>query len=162
MPPAHRPHLCRLHLARRRMAATTCWRSPACRLACSRCEPCCCVWRVQPPVVVSMPLALIPHPAAYVVMHWSALLFGVCLQGIEWSTPTVLAANLANAQRLALRVAPLDTLPTLPDVDTLEDLQRWCSRQQAQQQAPGSPGADEDGLLAVSQRVAAAAAQPPG
>ena len=78
----------------------------------------------------------------------------------------MLAANLANAQRLGLRVAPLDTLPKLPDVDTLEDLQRWCSRQQAQQraqqQAPGSPGADEDGLLAVSQRVAAAAAQPPG
>ena len=75
----------------------------------------------------------------------------------------MLAANLANAQRLGLRVAPLDTLPKLPDVDTLEDLQRWCSRREAQllQQAPGSPEANADSLLAVAQRVAAAAVQLP-
>ena len=76
----------------------------------------------------------------------------------------MLAANLANAQRLGLRVAPLGTLPTLPDVDTLADLQRWCNRQQAHllQQAPAvRDAADDDGLLAIAQHVAAAAGQPP-
>lgn len=54
-------------------------------------------------------------------------------QGIEWSTPTVLAANAANARRLGLHVAPLDTLERLQDIDTVEDLRCWCARQQRPQ-----------------------------
>ncbi|UOR05936.1 TIGR04282 family arsenosugar biosynthesis glycosyltransferase [Hymenobacter aerilatus] len=39
-----------------------------------------------------------------------------------WSTPTVLADTLADAQRLNLRTA---LLPTLHDIDSVEDLARW-------------------------------------
>ena len=42
--------------------------------------------------------------------------------GKRWSTPSVLAATLADAARLGLRVAQL---PTLPDVDTAADLAAW-------------------------------------
>ncbi|EFN52145.1 hypothetical protein CHLNCDRAFT_139284 [Chlorella variabilis] len=51
-------------------------------------------------------------------------------QGIQWSTPSALANNLANARRLGLHVAPLEAMDTLPDIDTLQDLQRWCSSKQ--------------------------------
>lgn len=34
-----------------------------------------------------------------------------------------------TAGRLGLRVAPLDTLPTLLDIDTVSDLERWLSRE---------------------------------
>jgi len=55
-------------------------------------------------------------------------LLGLCqpqpalFENKSWSTPTVLAATLADAQRLGLRVA---LLPTLHDVDSAEDLARW-------------------------------------
>ncbi|KAL4858107.1 hypothetical protein ACK3TF_001606 [Chlorella vulgaris] len=54
-------------------------------------------------------------------------------QGISWSTSSVLAANVANAQQLGLSVAPLSTLEALLDIDTLPDLQRWCTLKQQQQ-----------------------------
>jgi len=46
-------------------------------------------------------------------------------EGIAWSTPTVLAASLARAAALGLRV---HLLPALPDVDTLEDVRRHWDR----------------------------------
>ncbi|KAL4436628.1 hypothetical protein ABPG75_003767 [Micractinium tetrahymenae] len=69
----------------------------------------------------------------YYLLALSSLPPGL-FQGIEWSTHTVLAANAANAQRLGLRLAPLDTLEQLQDIDTIEDLRSWCSRQQQQRQ----------------------------
>ena len=50
---------------------------------------------------------------------------------LQWSTATVLASSLALALEAGLRVAPLDTLPTLLDVDTRQDLQAWVSRSTA-------------------------------
>lgn len=44
---------------------------------------------------------------------------------ILWSTEVVLEQNIANAQALGLSVAPIDSLPKLLDVDTIEDLVRW-------------------------------------
>lgn len=41
----------------------------------------------------------------------------------------MLAANVANARRLGLHVAPLDTLERLRDIDTVEDLRCWCACQ---------------------------------
>jgi glycosyltransferase A (GT-A) superfamily protein (DUF2064 family) len=52
------------------------------------------------------------------------------LQGIRWSTPAALADTLNNACRLGMHVAPLETLETLPDIDTLQDLQEWCNSKQ--------------------------------
>lgn len=85
-----------------------------------------------------------------------------------WSTATALAANVANAQRLDLDVAPLSTLPRLPDIDTLEDLRRWCSQAQQRQleeqqqtegqQQSGSGAADSGSLLSVALQVAGLAA----
>jgi glycosyltransferase A (GT-A) superfamily protein (DUF2064 family) len=43
-------------------------------------------------------------------------------QGKSWSTATVLAETLADAQRLGLRIA---LLPELADVDTADDLAAW-------------------------------------
>ncbi|GAX83437.1 hypothetical protein CEUSTIGMA_g10862.t1 [Chlamydomonas eustigma] len=48
-------------------------------------------------------------------------------QGISWSTSTVLKDSLVKASTVHLSVAPLDTLPTLIDVDTIEDLKCWAS-----------------------------------
>lgn len=81
-------------------------------------------------------------------------------QDIEWSTASVLGDTVAAAQRHGLSVAPLDTLPTLLDVDTTEDLRRWCAAQQAaaaQQQEGG--GGDE--LLTVALRLLADAPPAP-
>ncbi|KAL4435253.1 hypothetical protein ABPG77_001935 [Micractinium sp. CCAP 211/92] len=69
----------------------------------------------------------------YYLLALTALPAGL-FHGIEWSTPTVLAANTANARRLGLHVAPLDTLERLQDIDTVEDLRCWCARQQRPQQ----------------------------
>ncbi|MBO3271923.1 TIGR04282 family arsenosugar biosynthesis glycosyltransferase [Hymenobacter defluvii] len=46
----------------------------------------------------------------------------VLFENKTWSTPTVLADTLADAQRLGLRTA---LLPTLHDVDSAADLARW-------------------------------------
>lgn len=45
----------------------------------------------------------------------------------------MLAANAANARRLGLQLAPLDTLERLQDIDTVQDLRCWCARQQGQE-----------------------------
>jgi rSAM/selenodomain-associated transferase 1 len=52
-----------------------------------------------------------------------------------WSTAAVLAATLADADRLGLRVAHL---PALADVDTADDLAAWRARV-ADAFAPGAP-----------------------
>ena len=49
----------------------------------------------------------------------------VLFTGVPWSSPTVLAVSLALAQEAGLHVAPLHTLPTLTDVDVVEDLQAF-------------------------------------
>lgn len=61
-------------------------------------------------------------------------------EGIEWSTSTVLAANLTNAARLGLQVAPLSTLPKLADIDTAEDLEQWLLAR-----GKGEEGRQQDG-----------------
>lgn len=61
----------------------------------------------------------------YYLLGLAAPLPDALFQGIAWSTGTVLARNASNAQGLGLTVAPLDTLPTLADIDTEEDLRRW-------------------------------------
>ncbi|KAA6420145.1 MAG: hypothetical protein FRX49_09808 [Trebouxia sp. A1-2] len=43
-------------------------------------------------------------------------------EGIEWSSDKVLQQTLQQAKALQLNVAPLDTLPTLEDIDTLQTL----------------------------------------
>jgi hypothetical protein len=50
------------------------------------------------------------------------------LQGITWSTATVLSESVVKARALDLDVAPLDALPTLADIDTVGDLAAWCAR----------------------------------
>ena len=42
------------------------------------------------------------------------------MQNIKWSTDQVLQQTLEQARKLKLRVAPLHTLPTLQDIDTLQ------------------------------------------
>mmetsp|Transcript_7911 Transcript_7911/g.13691 ORF Transcript_7911/g.13691 Transcript_7911/m.13691 type:complete len:223 (-) Transcript_7911:307-975(-) len=46
-------------------------------------------------------------------------------KGIVWSTDTVLETTFANAAAAGIRVAPVDILPTLRDIDTAEDLREW-------------------------------------
>ena len=41
-------------------------------------------------------------------------------QGIEWSSDKVLMQTLQKAKTLHLTVAPIDSLPTLHDIDTLQ------------------------------------------
>lgn len=41
-------------------------------------------------------------------------------QGIQWSTESVLENSVKQAQACGLRVAPIDTLPTLQDIDVIE------------------------------------------
>ena len=48
--------------------------------------------------------------------------------GVPWSSPTVLAVSLSLAQGAGLQVAPLDTLPTLMDIDQMEDLVAFLAR----------------------------------
>jgi len=48
------------------------------------------------------------------------------LQGIEWSTSSVLEATTANCKGLGLGVDD-SSLPRLADIDTIQDLQQWLS-----------------------------------
>eukprot|EP01062_Namystynia_karyoxenos_P070878 TRINITY_DN66270_c0_g1_i1.p1 TRINITY_DN66270_c0_g1~~TRINITY_DN66270_c0_g1_i1.p1 ORF type:complete len:267 (+),score=73.88 TRINITY_DN66270_c0_g1_i1:91-801(+) len=53
---------------------------------------------------------------------------GVCpelFKGIEWSTDSVRSRTLEIARQHGLKAAPLDTLPTLRDMDLRSDLQAW-------------------------------------
>lgn len=47
--------------------------------------------------------------------------------GVTWSTSAVLQQNAANVERAGLNLAPLDTLPNLRDIDTIDDLIEWCA-----------------------------------
>ena len=42
------------------------------------------------------------------------------VQNVQWSTDKVLQQTLAQAEQLHLNVAPMHTLPTLQDIDTVE------------------------------------------
>lgn len=90
----------------------------------------------------------------YYLMGATALPPGI-FHGIEWSTGSVLAANVMNAHRLGLGVAPLTTLPTLADIDTLGDLERWLG-------APDSQGAGCQEVAAVAPVVGVAGGAVPG
>ncbi|KAG2454548.1 hypothetical protein HYH02_000393 [Chlamydomonas schloesseri] len=62
-------------------------------------------------------------------------------EGMPWSTEVVCSETLARAAAAGLRVAPLETLPRLRDVDTVEDLAEWvagCSSAGAGE-APAGP-----------------------
>mmetsp|Transcript_14809 Transcript_14809/g.31820 ORF Transcript_14809/g.31820 Transcript_14809/m.31820 type:complete len:224 (+) Transcript_14809:46-717(+) len=52
-------------------------------------------------------------------------------KGVRWSTSDVLQSTVDNAAAAGIRVAPVDTLPTLRDIDTVEDLREWHSNQAA-------------------------------
>jgi rSAM/selenodomain-associated transferase 1 len=60
---------------------------------------------------------------------------------IKWSTPTVLRDSLVAAKSAGLMPAHENTLPTLRDVDTLEDVAAWGLNAE---RAPGS-GSEVDG-----------------
>ena len=80
----------------------------------------------------------------------------VRLQGIEWSTPTVLERSMANARRLGLSVAPLELLPMLPDIDTRADLEAWLN------QSPHAQQSDLAGVAGEILQQAATGALPAG
>ncbi|PNW87026.1 hypothetical protein CHLRE_02g105700v5 [Chlamydomonas reinhardtii] len=48
-------------------------------------------------------------------------------EDMPWSTDVVLSETLSRAAAAGLRVAPLDTLPRLRDVDTAQDLAEWVT-----------------------------------
>jgi hypothetical protein len=50
---------------------------------------------------------------------------------VPWSTSTVLRDSVAAANGAGLRVAPLDALPTLRDVDTRDELAAWVRETEA-------------------------------
>ena len=80
-------------------------------------------------------------------------------EGVEWSTAAVLQQNADNVHRAGLSLAPLDSLETLRDIDTVEDLKEWVSMKN------DDDGVDEDGhgreehhpLLKIAQTVLDAA-----
>ncbi|KAK9816642.1 hypothetical protein WJX72_003206 [[Myrmecia] bisecta] len=52
---------------------------------------------------------------------------GCIFKDIEWSTRDVLEHTLVRAQQSGVRVSPSNTLPTLQDIDTLQDLKSWVA-----------------------------------
>jgi hypothetical protein len=52
---------------------------------------------------------------------------GGLFEGVAWSTGAVCQQQVDNARRLGLDVAPLNTLPVLRDIDTVQDLGSWFS-----------------------------------
>lgn len=42
------------------------------------------------------------------------------MQGISWSTSSVLSESMSQAASIGLNVAPRSTLPVLRDIDTIE------------------------------------------
>ncbi|KAG2436365.1 hypothetical protein HXX76_006672 [Chlamydomonas incerta] len=48
-------------------------------------------------------------------------------EDMPWSTDVVLSETVARAAAAGLRMAPLDTLPQLRDVDTVQDLAEWVA-----------------------------------
>jgi rSAM/selenodomain-associated transferase 1 len=69
---------------------------------------------------------------------------------LPWSTPQLLAATVATARAARLRVAPSGTLPTLRDVDTVEDLRAWCSERDAAAALPHALAAAALAALAAA------------
>lgn len=57
---------------------------------------------------------------------------------IPWSTSQVLRDTLQAAARLSLRVAPIDAIPTLLDIDDIDDLVDWYCHL-PDQRGPASP-----------------------
>jgi glycosyltransferase A (GT-A) superfamily protein (DUF2064 family) len=56
---------------------------------------------------------------------------GAVFEGVTWSCSSVLERTLAAATKLGLRCAPLDTLPLLRDVDTVQDAAAWLAGRDA-------------------------------
>jgi hypothetical protein len=54
-------------------------------------------------------------------------LSSISSQGIPWSSAETRDVSVAAAERAGLKVAPASSLPTLADIDTMADLQDWCS-----------------------------------
>jgi hypothetical protein len=65
-------------------------------------------------------------------------------QAISWSTASVLQQTISAAAAAGLRLAPPGSLPTLRDIDTLEDLRAWAADQRARSAASGALGAKPD------------------
>lgn len=63
----------------------------------------------------------------YLLAIGGGALPGGVFAGVQWSTAAVLAQNAAAVKAAGLRLAPLDTLPTLRDIDTAEDLRAWAA-----------------------------------
>ncbi|KAF6264955.1 hypothetical protein COO60DRAFT_1185371 [Scenedesmus sp. NREL 46B-D3] len=59
---------------------------------------------------------------------------GQVFASVQWSTGSVLQRTMAGVERLGLRLAPLEALPVLQDVDTAQDLQAWYQQSVLQQQ----------------------------
>lgn len=76
-------------------------------------------------------------------------------EGVTWSTDSVLKDTVRAAEAVSVNLAPLDVLPMLQDIDTLEDLQAWLEQQQSlagmehqdgqQQQMQGPEGQQLEG-----------------
>jgi glycosyltransferase A (GT-A) superfamily protein (DUF2064 family) len=84
---------------------------------------------------------------------------GQVFEAVQWSTDSVLQRTVAGVQRLGLNLAPIDTLPVLQDVDTLQDLQAWYKeatpeqqQQQQQQVACLADRADKQGQQGSQER----------
>jgi hypothetical protein len=54
---------------------------------------------------------------------------GDIFQGVTWSTSQVLQQQVAAAEACGLTLAPLDTLPTLQDIDVMQDAVTWLQQQ---------------------------------
>ena len=56
------------------------------------------------------------------------------MQGISWSTSSVLSESMSQAASIGLNVAPRSTLPVLRDIDTIEvkTVAEYSQRQVAQ------------------------------
>ncbi|GAQ90571.1 hypothetical protein KFL_006570060 [Klebsormidium nitens] len=65
----------------------------------------------------------------------------VLFEGIPWSSSETRAATIAAAERAGLRVAPSSSLPTLADIDTLDDLENWYTSARTEVHvSPTGPG----------------------
>lgn len=53
---------------------------------------------------------------------------GAAFAGVAWSAPDTLRRTAAACGALGLRVAPLDALPVLRDIDTLRDAREWVAQ----------------------------------
>jgi glycosyltransferase A (GT-A) superfamily protein (DUF2064 family) len=68
--------------------------------------------------------------------------------GVEWSCAETLRQSVASVGRLGLTLAPLASLPTLPDIDTRDDLERWVCAQEG-----AGDGLEQSDALRVAREV---------